>query len=483
MRLGDVQIYPQLIQEALDTFVITHTQRAIPHALRNLHLVTEYLQDNGLPATQANRDYALKQILAVTIKEEYFRIRRIMELPEQSPHNKSIALTYLQNDGRSDNNALLDYSVLFYRYVLADFGIGTEDLKRFLACDERSLRRYQKRGYARLAELLGQKEITSLQLQRVNRLKRHLRRYSTLLYGREWELKTLTEALRQEPRIALITGELGVGKTSLVASAIDALISELSFNYLVWVDAQGADLPTIEQAIRQQLGIGVDIPLADALYFMRVFVVIEDIQIPPEMLLTTVNNAFALVLTSRKRFTWIRHGAHIHLNNLNEADSRKWIQRLLANQLPLHDIGDLVERIARNSQGNPALIKLQVQNISMGQGADYAARSITTHYKDLFHTIPLLLQKLWTLCAILDEGLLAINIIRVWPQDYQEAIHELESYMIFQWDAESEAYILHNLARWFIREQLYRHYTSVEPIIRALIDEIIAHPPHQGYFD
>lgn len=474
MLIGDIYIHPKLIQNALDVLIFTYTQRSIPHILSNLHLTSEYLRQNGLTPTQHNRDYALKQILTDTISSEYLRLRGINGLATQFPTNKLIALNYLTEDRSTGNDALIDYAVLFYRYVLSDFSIQIADLELYLAYDERTIRRHKKRGCSRLANLLKQREVEALRSARLIRLNQKFRRQCVKLYGRDRELNILLDAIRSKSEMVFITGEVGVGKTAFVASAIEFLTSELTFNHIIWIESCD-NLTILEQELRQQLGIGTEsqLQVSEDIDLSKVLVIVENINIHPESVLALLNRFSAIILTCRKNYALAYHNwVFIHLNELSELDSYKLAYDILASRhhLPADKVQPVTEKIAHEAQGNPALIKLQAQYAIMGQN-DYVEQSFTELYAGLFGQLAHYTQKAWVLCALSPNGSIPISSINFCPLSYHEAFFELEHYRLIYRDDKTASYRLDDNARRLIKEYP-RDYHMIISVIQILIDEI-----------
>lgn len=145
-------------------------------------------------------------------------------------------------DFRQNNPELEAWTVLFYRYVCASAPTSLQSLAELVHQDERTLRRRYQVGLTLLTRHLVERE------QETRRQQRRAVQQSQLpspvpprLFGVDSLLDTVEHVLTdgEPPRHVVLTGVMGVGKTSAALALAHRVIQSERYDDLLWLDGSG----------------------------------------------------------------------------------------------------------------------------------------------------------------------------------------------------------------------------------------------------
>lgn len=147
-------------------------------------------------------------------------------------------LAHVEADFRLGSEELQAWSLLYFRYVRADFSYSLAELEPIVAHTERTLQRRQQLGIQRLTQVLTTRELALRAKQRSALLRAQLpSAMAPRLLGREDLLTTiLDQLLHGADRHLLLLGEPGIGTTTLAHAVALRLIEQPTITHVAWVD-------------------------------------------------------------------------------------------------------------------------------------------------------------------------------------------------------------------------------------------------------
>ncbi|HLA42224.1 MAG TPA: hypothetical protein VJZ27_02245, partial [Aggregatilineales bacterium] len=153
----------------------------------------------------------------------------------------------IKADFNMENRYREAYSLLYYRYLRPELDVSPDQIQEITVYGERQLRRRQNEGLANLLQDLINREtiLRRVHTEKLLRSRIPYPRYRRL-FGREALVNDVLNVLRPgkfpspspspspSPIPVLLVGVPGIGKTSIVAAAAHALLSDVSALY--WIN-------------------------------------------------------------------------------------------------------------------------------------------------------------------------------------------------------------------------------------------------------
>ncbi len=262
----------EAVEAVLNSMVYSTADTSAAHALYMLALVDDLLNDPTLPAASSAREHVLQHLLSAYIKRELLRHRYSMGLlgadspkPDTPAWETEVVLnaamdylplehviTQIQQDVRTESRELLGWSWLYYRYVRVDLDIKQEQYSRWSSVTDRTLRRWADHAIGRLQTYLINMEWS----RRTHHQKQ--RHYAQLPYLNHNYIYTeasrtlLTALAEHNAPCVYVFGAPGIGKTSMVQTAVRHLIEERELDYVIWLN-NPSSVDAIHEAVRKRV--------------------------------------------------------------------------------------------------------------------------------------------------------------------------------------------------------------------------------------
>lgn len=340
--------------------------------LEHLLLVDLRVASPDMPAGDAVRRFAVRELLVGEITNAVAEIRFVFELDPPDAHASLVKeLAALEQNIATGSHELIAWCVLYERFVRADLSFTVERLAELLAVHKRTIARYTDEGI----DLLTHRLIGAEQQARRQHLQRRL--YAQLPYsvplrvvGREAELRSAEEALRAlSPRHLLITGDVGIGKTTFVQELVRRQIDAGDLDHLVWLSRPGS-VHFIRQHLTEALlaqpvmTLDEQITLRDYLLLYRVAVVLDEVEptaFDPAALADLLRDLGAafVCLISRTGAVFESNVTQLHLTRLARPEAEEVVHDTLRLNPGLNaDDGRLARDLYDHVGGNPLALRL-----------------------------------------------------------------------------------------------------------------------------
>jgi tetratricopeptide (TPR) repeat protein len=366
VRRNRPYISTKSIQGALDNLVSGAPYRENP--LEYLTAIDFRLSQPAFPNIENPRAFALKQLLCDLLYEELSSLRRNFGLASPALDDvREVSEEQIHFDVQLDIPDLTGCSFLYYRHVRADLDISLVGFCNIAHVDERTLRRYRTRAIQNLRDRIARHE------QSARSQAHHLRLYSVLphglnkphLIGREDVLNQMQNSLSGVGRFhVLVTGEMGIGKTSLVEASLHQQIQLDLLDDIVWINNPHSAAYVIHRVREQLIGDDLLLDLQQYLLHNRVAIVLDDVQdqqlIPTEAL----TNADVYV-TSLTYLRDLDSFVHISLQRLNEKEIVAFVQHFKGHSITEEeDVRLYADELCNRIGGNPLALRLTLQSFS-----------------------------------------------------------------------------------------------------------------------
>ncbi len=329
--------------------------------LYDLLLVDCIVSAPGFPQTSHSKHMALEELLTATMTEGYNQHRRMCDLPYAAvTANVAMVREYIQQEVNTGNVELLCWSWLYHRYVRVDLAVNPTAFAGWIGVDERTLRRYTTHGIRRLTERLLRRERT------LRQQKKRLWLYTRLtvpvqmtLIGRNGLMQQLQRIHEQShPKHIQVTGEAGVGKTTLVHEFVRCQIDGDRVDHVIWVDV-ALSVHGIRKVIEVQCGTN----LREWLAQHRTVIVLDAAEHLDENGLDRLlaELAGATVLLIRRNYRPLVHStAHMCVPPLDEAAAQAYM-RYIAGTRPLDEMP--FDDLCTQAGGNPGRMRALLNSL------------------------------------------------------------------------------------------------------------------------
>jgi tetratricopeptide (TPR) repeat protein len=462
------------VRAALDILLYSTVNKS-SSALERLFLVNVYLMNPDLPSTPTAHEYALKQILISTIKDNFIRHCQVHNISiPQDDATVDVASSAIAACARQSSPELMGWCWLYYRYVRIDLDIRFVNFCEAAHIDDRTLRRYQQHATKRLTEQLIETETQARFEQRCLYLFTQLPSTTPEpLFGRDETLKALQIFLTTSNRHHIqITGAHGIGKSTIAQELLRQQIKGDCIDQLIWITH-----PTSVTFIRQYVGeylrlVDINVGIREYLSLYRVAVVLDDMNDfrgDMEALNSLLKDlSSALVIITSHIYMSLAETYHIALNELRRPAVDEFVQVLMRNRGDFDDYNIIWEQVG----GNPLAIRLFSNNITT-----LRLRGVQVDVMGLFSQSQIEmsndLKAAWTAFALFPPGEVEVDfILEIWPEKITKSMigDLLERHLLELRLVSPTRCALTTSARRYI-EQQYR----INQSIKAIIDQLINH--------
>lgn len=238
--------------------------------LRGLLWVHQHVSARGAGGSTLSEDVALGDLLVSVIEENLAALRAVEGLATEPGATRREVITALKQDFAQRNAELEAWSVLYHRYVAVTLDLQVKALARVLNISPRQVRRRREQGIRRLAEAISRRELAARAANRRLWLRLKLPPAVTPppagLDGRAEALAGLLCAADGLPAL-IVTGQGGIGKTTLVRAAAGLAIEQGCFDEVAWLalEAPTAYRTTLSELARRVGYIHLTDPTVGAL--------------------------------------------------------------------------------------------------------------------------------------------------------------------------------------------------------------------------
>jgi len=463
------------VRSALDSLLYVSSPRH-PSPLERLLIVDECLVDPDLPPGPDLREFTLKNILTSIIRQEYFRLRGLLGM--QQPESNSplhCAETELLANAQTGKMELLCWGVLYYRYVRSDLEIHNDTLSALLHVDERTLRRYQSHGIARLTEHLIRLEWNARIQQRKRRLIGELpTTTSTVLLGRDDAFQKVERILSNAPpHHIMITGMPGIGKTAFVQEVLRRQVEREQIDHIVWIN-KPVSVDFVRRTLHESLlPYSSSIRLREYTLLYRVALVLDGMELLQanraalEEMLDYLTPAEVLLIN--RSFILLRNApGHINLKPLGDTESVALAASI--SQATLLDNShrlDHLKAVCESARGNPLAIKLAAQSFG-------SAPSVRAFFSAAYAALAVHLRRLWLMAALVPHGPLTLSqLAELWPSRLEnpDLPALFENCVIEFVPPGATTFVLSDPAREFIHDG-YRNDREIRSLVSQLVAEL-----------
>ncbi len=457
--------------------LIHATRPANASGLQHLLLVDLLVDAPDMPTSDEARTYAVRELLVSEIARalnEQRRVFGLMPISELAPRDEALAA--LSEHVRMGARELLEWSVLYYRYVRSDLALSVETLAALIAVQARTITRYHDDAIKMLTERL----IRAEQMARREQLDRRLLAalpYSVpvRLVGRDDLLRMTEDALRTlSPRHILITGTTGVGKTTFVQELLRRQISAGYLDQLVWLEQPGSAQLARQQIAEMLLREDSRLTLRDYLLLYRVAVVLDEIDMA-----ASDRDAFAALLRdlgaalvcliNRVYVPLVGVEAHLPLGEIGRDDADVVVDDVLRlyPTLRAEDRREAGGVLYEHLGGNPLALKLAAGLWVDSDDWRLLEAEVHEHlFGKLFAALDVGARQAWCAFALLPRAAHHDDLAGLWGLS-AEAVGGLLRLSLLE-RGEDDAYQLVGGARAFIRAQY-----AISDAVRGLFDGLI----------
>lgn len=354
------------VRAAYDSLLYGHEANENP--VEWLVLVEAYLKSADIPAFENRRRFALQEILVALTRTELDTIRQTLGFATTGQQETlEQAQAAIKAAASTGNPQLIGLSLLYYRYIRADFNISASDFSTYSFVDDRTLRRYQGRALDHMRSILIHEETLARQKHHRLLLYRALPSGQSPphMIGRETALNHAERILRLKPTHLQITGPPGIGKTRFIQALLHRQIDSNSIDHLVWI-SEPRSTEHIYQTLYEHLLVDLQVDLKSYLLTRRVVVVIDGLS----GFGSPVESLAALMAELTDAMVYISHIVylplgpdvkHLVLGELSRDDLINFVKTARTHELI--DMDSYIEHVWRLAGGNPLAIKLAVNNL------------------------------------------------------------------------------------------------------------------------
>ncbi len=375
------------------------------------------------------------------------------------------------------------WSLLYFRYVRVDLDLPWEQLETVTAQDQRTLRRRQERGLARLIHELLQRERDARRANHTDRMRRmvpHGPAYP--LVGRQALIDQAWRRLAGDGgrRHLVLVGPGGIGKTVLAADLTHRLIDTVKLDNVIWLtpppDLQAADLAGYCVEVMNVPFLGEDT--------LRLYCQTHDLLIvldEAESLLSlggssTVFQAFLDQVTEARLIVISRFllpDVDLHVIRLPELQVDEALA-VMERTWPFRHALDSLRRevIWQQAGGNPLALEVATKLVARLPQSSLADDDLPAHLPDQIALLQNLYEcawnqleeqamRFWLVTWLLppthilhDLAMLAGGFDAITAA---QAVQQLRQLSLLDVDPSQERYILHSVARAYLQEKLRNH--------------------------
>jgi tetratricopeptide (TPR) repeat protein len=441
------------VRSVLESMLYGRVQQ--PNPLTSLLLVDVLLNQPDVPLTDDPRTFAIKYILVDLIAEHYQKHRWNLGLSAtNADETLQDAYETIREAGRTQNQELLGWCVLFYRYVRVTLNLSPEMISQAMGVEDRTLRRYHTHALQRLTEALVEAEWRARQQQRRIRLHTSLPiTVAVQLIGREADFNRLQNLLDVHPPHHIqITGAAGVGKTVLVQETIRQQIDDEQIDYLVWID----DPPSpdyVLQHVQEVLGLEGRVRLKAFTLENRLSIVLDNVEWSES---TSVVDAFnslsgaTVYLISRTHLPFLLDFKHVLLGELDQESITQIVRGLTqegdgADPYPL--------QIWQMVGGNPLAAKMATWGLKAYDVMTLDAEILAALFDRVYQSLDDAAQRAWIAFALMPLQVIYLEqLIRTWSgRVEQRAVFALIRSNVVEFDVSSQNCSMTMSGRRFIQ--------------------------------
>ncbi|MEA4906069.1 MAG: NB-ARC domain-containing protein [Anaerolineaceae bacterium] len=374
--------------------------------------------DRPVGRSPEERALRLEDLLHELVWEAYRSLRLAEGLPASVPETRSEILGQIGEDFSRGNSDLEAWNVLYFRY-LAAIPLSVEEISGAANIVPQQMRRRLRQSLTNLAHRLRRMELEAQRQLPPAERNLPLPDY-THLVGVQAYFQTLAELFGQPegPRLVSLEGIGGIGKTALARAFVSLPETQAQWHTILWVSARqyfvgedgrvapvsdtAATLDDVTTRLAQQLGLGhlAERTTAERLQGLRAALQMEKSLVVVDNLETVAEYAHLVpalaqcagrsrfLITSRQT---LRHYPYVHtlqLAELNSPACQDLVQaetarrghplalapadfeqlyrlvggvplavKLVAAQLPLHPLAEILERFSRARAGMDELYR------------------------------------------------------------------------------------------------------------------------------
>ncbi len=448
--------------------------------LQHLLLVDLRVNAPDMPGSSDARAYAVADLLVAEITDGLREQRATFRLAEPDTREPvDQARASFAADGQVGASELLAWSALYYRYVRADLGFQASELASLISVDPRSMTRYNDDGVELLTQRLRHRE----QVARSTQLQRRL--YALLPYSVPVRLIGRDEPMGQieallptlSPCHLLITGEVGIGKTTFVQELVRRQIDAERLDHLIWLDQPGSAQFVRQQAVESLLREGGEVTLRDYLLQYRVAVVLDGIEAAAaepeafERLLRDLGAAFVCLINPNDLLL-DEVPAHLALPEIDLSAAEHLVREAL--QLGSGEARGHAEETADDLYarfgGNPLALKLAAGLWDLENEGGQEARHELRLLRQVFATLGAGEQFACCALALCPRPFLADELAAAWSiSPDQLKVLVWRGLVEGESDGQPERFYLLGAARDWLRS---RHMTERRTTFTQVIDQL-----------
>lgn len=470
----------QCVRAALESLLYV-TAPPQPNMLESLLLVELLLTHPDTPHTDEPRAFAVKHILVDIITREYSKHRQNMglHLPTDGETLEQVSLS-IQEDRKTQNQELLSWSVLYYRYVCVNLNLPLEAISDRMGVEERTLRRYQKHAIRRLTEFLIDAEWRARQRERRLRLNAALPTVVPMfLVGRETQLASLQKMIEvSSPTHLYITGAAGVGKTTFVQEFVRRWIDADLIDHLVWVD----NPPSAEYVIQylcDALGLSeTNIGLKEYSLHYRLAVILDGVEwTGADYSDTLIGNLSGAVvfLISRVYKPFLHYFKHFSLAELDERATIQLVHAVAGQNIDTDLLEDYGRQVWRMIGGNPLAIKMSVQGLQIYDSV--MVGTLNPLFDHAYTTLDDFARATWIALSLFPSGAAKLqHLFEIWPlMVNQESVYILLRHHLAEFNAQTQTCSLTTTARQYIQQKCDT-VLEIQPLLNDLLKPLDQNP-------
>lgn len=406
MPSGEVYITETAVRAVLDQW-ITPSSQGSQSPLEALVLVDAFLSDPATPLTDHRREFALNEIFYAMIEHELLLQRDKLNIPSAIPRTFDEAIQQIHQDNLPGSQLLIGWSLLYHCYCRRDLNISFDEFGNQIGVVERSFRRYRSSAIRELTTLLIKKEFEARRehLSRLLVAELPISTQNVTLFGRDALQQSILQQITDKPDATiLVSGGVGVGKTTFTTRILEHQIAQERLDYLVWVDSP-LSLDEVFHSIAHKLKIAGAHILKEWLSIYQTAIVIDNADaVLPDLEKICLELTHALLFVICKQQVQSRFiDTLIVLKELEQSDAIKLIEHAAKRSVSASEI-DLKKNadwVLRRAGGNPSAIILMLQNLAYDWEHQDGINSL---FDLIFERLSPSARKLWATIALWGSG-------------------------------------------------------------------------------
>jgi tetratricopeptide (TPR) repeat protein len=476
-------INQQNVRDTLDA-MLYGTVPQPSNALEALLIVDVLLSQPEVPLTDNPRSFAIKHILTDAITHQYTNHRQKLGLPVLVPDAAvGIAVQAIQQESQTQNQELLSWSLLYYRYVRVDLCLSLAVISGAMNIEDRTLRRYQKHAIHRLTEYLVDSE------WRIRQHRRQLRLYANLpmvkpvtMVERTSHLRELQHILKNSsPQHIQITGAAGVGKTIFVQEFIRNLIDAGLIDEVVWID-HPPSAEYVQLLLQETLGLAEShISLKEYTLENRLIVVLDNVEWQHfGSLLDHLSGSLVFWISRFYTSSW-PNLKHLSLDDMSQHETIELVHQVSNSAIDTDLLDDYALQIYQKVGGNPLAIKIAAQSLEVFDSVAINAELLNNLFEHVYVTLDESAKRGWIALGLFPSGLVKIEkLLDLWPSLVDKnAISILLRHHIAEFDAASQSFSLTATSCGYIQQKC-NEQSHTHELLTSLLD---AFRYREGEFD